>query len=593
MRAQGRLVAAGITSFFVVAGVATAPATADPADDRMARAEVVGVVERLADAPSGTDVAIRLPAGDRLPLTTAGSARPGDRVEVTVSVPTAVARAARAGAAVEGIEGTVQLGRDEVAVAATVPAASDSPLSEATQESVVTSGATAAVQTVKVLNRADAPATSTGSHEVVVALVVPRGLKAAPATAAQVTDQVAKASEFWNEQSRGAVTLQVGRISKPYASAFSCQDSPFQMWTEAARATGFTEAPNRHLVMVLPRAAENAGCSYGLASMGQTPSSGGIAYVADTAWPVLAHELGHNLGLAHAKSLECQDVTDVPLRRRPGSCGIEEYGDPFDVMAASASDSAGSLSTVQASRLGFVDQSSVVDVTSGTHRVVLNPVSSLRGVRAVRVRDPRSGATYFVEFRTRTGRDARLYEPMAAGVRVLREERATATNPWPSSVALDASPTGSGKDFSWSLAPAHTLTTWASGVTITVDEVARSSATVTVSAFSSGKPTPTAVPGKVSTSYQVTAAAPGRASLAVSTQGQVAWKASSAKSYDVVLRRVNGRTVGRTQTWYAKTVRTSARLSGIRGTTMQVRARGRGADGHAGAWSGWTTVVFR
>ena len=41
---------------------------------------------------------------------------------------------------------------------------------------------------------------------------------------------------------------------------------------------------------------------------------------------VVTHELGHNLGLAHAGSLACNGVTLGP------SCFGSEYGDPFDVM---------------------------------------------------------------------------------------------------------------------------------------------------------------------------------------------------------------------------------------------------------------------
>lgn len=79
--------------------------------------------------------------------------------------------------------------------------------------------------------------------------------------------------------------------------------------------------------MAFPKEAAAAGCSYGLASMGQDIGSGGIASVSDVTWPVLAHEIGHNFVLAHAKSRRCSSATDVGLARVPSGCAVDEYGD--------------------------------------------------------------------------------------------------------------------------------------------------------------------------------------------------------------------------------------------------------------------------
>ncbi|GMA40442.1 hypothetical protein GCM10025883_24870 [Mobilicoccus caccae] len=593
MRVNRPMAIAALTITLVTASTPGLVAHANPADGD-AQVRVVGVVERLADPVDGLESAVRLPGGERLPVDAAGRARPGDEVSVTIPVTQDVVEAAESGRSVPGVDGEVSPTRRELRRASATPAAPDSALAKATVQDVVDAGRVAPVDTVTVLQQARSGAGSVGAvHDVTVAIVAPKGVRGRVATRAQVATQVKNVGAYWREQSGGAVDFRLARTVGAYASAYTCKDSPFKLWTEAARATGFDEGPGKHLVVVLPREAVDAGCSYGLASMGQDVESGGVAYVADTSWPVLAHELGHNFGLAHAKALQCRSITDADLARVPSSCGVDEYGDPFDVMAASAANVAGSLSVPQAVRVGFIGSSGYVDVRSGVRKVTLNAVSSLNGVRGVRVRDPRSGAVYWVEYRTRAGRDSALYRPMTAGVRVLREESVTPDTPWPGTVALDASPTGRDSDASWQVPAKHLFTSYGSGVSVTVESVAGARATVSVSVSAAGRRVAGARAGAVSRVGTAAAAAPSTPSLAINSRGVVSWKTQRAVRYDVVVRRVDGRSHGRIQTWYAGTTRTSAQLKAARGTTVQVRARAKGADGRVGAWSSWRAVAFR
>lgn len=587
-----RWIESTIMSMIVVAaGISASPAATAHSGD--AHVKVEGVVARLADTVDGFDAALRLPNGSYLPVDDAGSARPGDTVAVTMDVPDVVVRAAVKGEAMAGVDGQVRLNRSELRLASGRPAESTSALSKATQRQVVSDGTVAPVRSVHVLAHSQPPSSAPATHEVTVAIVAPRGVSAKVATAAQVAQQVKGADAYWREQSGGTVSLRLARTVGPYASRLSCQDNPFDMWTEAARATGFVEGANKHLVMVFPKEATGAGCSYGLASMGQGLSTGGIAYVSDTAWPVLAHELGHNLGLAHAKGLRCKSATDVNLSRVPAGCSIDEYGDPFDIMAASAADSAGSLSVPQAVRLGLIGSNGYVSVTGGSRVLALSPVSSLKGVRGVRVRDPRSGATYWVEMRTRTGRDAKLYQPMMAGVRVLREEAATQETPWAATVALDASPTGKSWDSATTMTAGSTFTTYGAGVVISVASVGSTAAKVTVSTAAAGR-TIGARAGIVARSAgtKAVAVAPATPKVSISNKGVVSWGTTKGAKYDVVMRRASGKSYGKTQTWYAATSRTSAKLTARKGTTIQVRARTR-VGSKVGAWSGWRAVAFR
>ncbi|HEX8204805.1 MAG TPA: hypothetical protein VF587_01975 [Solirubrobacteraceae bacterium] len=102
---------------------------------------------------------------------------------------------------------------------------------------------------------------------------------------------------------------------------------------------------------------------------------------------VLAHELGHNLGVHHAAAYVCSKG-DRPVAVAPeADCGVWEYGDPFSVMGAYAlrHNHAWHLS-----QLGFVAASKVRTITeSGTYTVrsPADPAASPVALRIPRTRD--------------------------------------------------------------------------------------------------------------------------------------------------------------------------------------------------------------
>ncbi|ATC64072.1 hypothetical protein CMV30_08965 [Nibricoccus aquaticus] len=109
---------------------------------------------------------------------------------------------------------------------------------------------------------------------------------------------------------------------------------------------------------------------------------------------VLAHELGHNLGLFHANLW-------VPTTDNPFGTGTnQEYGDTFDTMGLSAGGRH-SFNAGNRERIGWLPQNRTLDVTaSGTYRLYAydQPFLSASGSHLLKI--PRGdGRTYWAELR--------------------------------------------------------------------------------------------------------------------------------------------------------------------------------------------------
>ncbi|NMS07742.1 peptidase M11 gametolysin, partial [Vibrio parahaemolyticus] len=89
-----------------------------------------------------------------------------------------------------------------------------------------------------------------------------------------------------------------------------------------ARADGVVLEDYQRIIYIMTQ----SGCAGGgSATTGKTfPSR---AYIDGTlSARVIAHEFGHNLGLSHAKALDCGDASVS------NNCSVIEYGDSYDVM---------------------------------------------------------------------------------------------------------------------------------------------------------------------------------------------------------------------------------------------------------------------
>lgn len=327
-------------------------------------------------------------------------------------------------------------------------------------------------------------------REVYVGIVAPAGYTVADntATIASVQQNLARAADYWSSQTGGTIRFSYGGTVSKYVSAHSCGDT-VQMWDEAvakfADAGIDVTGVGKYLLLVGPTgSSETDECDYGLGTLGGLDAAWNATFVSDGSQSLYAHELGHNLGLAHANALRCNGVQDGIWDGTSfgTSCARWRYEDLLDVMGYSGETyGEGNLNAAHLDDLDL-DPTAIRPV-SGPATVTIPPLSDTDAAgRGVKVTDS-SGATYYVEYRTATGRDAiatvNPYRP-SMGVLLYREDPGAYRGH--GSYHLDATPFRSDDfDYDRALRPGSTFTSAAGTLSITTVSQSASGAVVEIS----------------------------------------------------------------------------------------------------------------
>lgn len=282
-------------------------------------------------------------------------------------------------------------------------------------------------------------AAAPSAHKVYVYVVSATSSASDDLPAAQFTDAAIKAhvkgiNDYWSPESSGTITTTLGGIER---EPKNLKQDPCYMYdiVDYATAHAFGGAfannswlgTNKHLLILSKEGwqpsstTDTSQCGRAYGTIGSPGYGGGWMFMPKgataAALPTTLHEYGHNLGMTHANSAICQNTAsmDGPLSAFKNeystptpACPTVEYGDYLDVMGQSSTDVAVHVSAPQRIQLGMLPSSSVTTITNAkdSTTVTLKSLDATSGIRVARIKDPRSGGYYFVEYRTAQGIDA-------------------------------------------------------------------------------------------------------------------------------------------------------------------------------------------
>ena len=152
----------------------------------------------------------------------------------------------------------------------------------------------------------------------------------------------------------------------------------------AAISAGADLSPYSRFVYMFPNTSACGWAGYGI--IGGSPTDAWINGYFDRR--IIAHELGHNLGLRHAHSQECGASTVG------GSCTASEYGDLVDTMGWGLY---GHFSAYQKETLGWLNYGGMPSITtvqaSGSYNIVpyVGSAGGARALKILRGTDPGTG----------------------------------------------------------------------------------------------------------------------------------------------------------------------------------------------------------
>ena len=257
------------------------------------------------------------------------------------------------------------------------------------------------------------------------------GLPASPDVT--MTSDPKSLRNYYLEQTYGDITFETtvfAPVTLTYSTpgAGACTNSKIYDWADQALTfNGLSEGQFEHFVYVFPTAST---CPW--AGIAELP--GRHAWINGTfTVPVIAHELGHNLGVAHAGGLTCTSAGfPAPMG---DACSIDrshyalpQYADPFDAMGNAPV--LRQMNMQHKLALGVVPPAAVATVgASGTYQ--LSPMETLTGaVQLLKVPKP-GGGTYFIEYRRPIGVFDGQAGPAVTGV-LIHTESPDLTDPNPS-----------------------------------------------------------------------------------------------------------------------------------------------------------------
>ncbi|MBI4051035.1 MAG: hypothetical protein HY400_00865, partial [Elusimicrobia bacterium] len=330
----------------------------------------------------------------------------------------------------------------------------------------------------EVISSASIPA-PTGEQNVIMLLLNFKDFKAEPYTIDYASSVLfGTTNRFYQEASYnqtwfsgdifGWFTMQISVNDPCNYSAIALEAS------KAAASAGIDFTKYSRRVYAFPK---NTCPWWGLGTVGGSPSSAWIN--GSLVLRILGHELGHNLGLWHARFLDCGSTPYDPTET---SCTRSEYGDPYDIMGAMSSPPY-HFNAKFKEVLTWMTVQAVTE--SGTYEIA--PIELPGNVpRGLKISSQYAGKnyTYYLEYRQASGFDGTISDPTVLNGLLVH----LGTNP---TDAIDMTPETS----SWMDAGLQVGKTYADpGLGFTITPVSKSTSSIHVRVQFTSDPMPPAKP---------------------------------------------------------------------------------------------------
>ncbi|MDR1152849.1 MAG: zinc-dependent metalloprotease, partial [Bifidobacteriaceae bacterium] len=246
-------------------------------------------------------------------------------------------------------------------------------------------------------------------------------------TKSQLDGYVNGLSQWWNRESRGAVTAtynwndvigiqsdvqcssSLPEVQSAATNALAAAGQPVYDWT--------TNTSQHHLVVLTASDEEIGGCSHSFAGHGwllRDFSSPGamrniVSASADTSQsPPLStfiHETGHNFGLSHAGSLTCPSGKLDGEHAGTGACSVANYGNQYNIMGYSYGSVPYSILSSQKAQEHLITDGEgyltiASPVTGGLYTISAASTQDLSARQGLRILDSVGGQqrTYWVDY---------------------------------------------------------------------------------------------------------------------------------------------------------------------------------------------------
>lgn len=246
-------------------------------------------------------------------------------------------------------------------------------------------------------------ANTMGQHRVLVIMVNFADKQTRPFTSEQVQAVMSTTNDYYREASYGQTSLSTdvfGWYTIP-VSSLTCDTTAIATYAQqAVAAAGANISGYEHIVYAFP---QNACTWQGRGSVGGSPSQAWVNEGLELG--IVGHELGHNFGLYHSRSLDCGNESIG------SNCTTNDYGDMFDLMGGANS---AHFNVFQKERLGWINSGTNPPITTvnapgnywmdGYAQGTLNP----KGLKVLKSTDPTTGIKtwYYIERRTPFGFDS-------------------------------------------------------------------------------------------------------------------------------------------------------------------------------------------